>query len=155
VAIVHAAHQRLRERCCEHLRKASTLAQALKLCFGVAGIYACFLVYGHIQEDVFRYCADDDTRFTQVWLMQVLECACSIGIGMVGRRVFGGRRPVSYAPFFQSGASQVFSKVFTSLSLTAGLAFPICTLAKSAKMVPVMIGQLVLGGSKYAWKHYS
>jgi len=140
---------------CENLRQASTRAQALKLCFGASGIYACYLVYGHIQEDVFRYRAEDGTPFTQVWFLQVLECACNVAVGMVGRRVFGGRRPVSYAPFFQSGASQVFSKVLTSLSLAAGLSFPVCTLAKSAKMVPVMIGQLVLGGSKYTWKDYA
>jgi len=33
--------------------------------------------------------------------------------------------------------------------LAAGLSFPVATLAKSAKMVPVMIGSLILGGASF------
>jgi UDP-galactose transporter B1 len=57
-------------------------------------------------------------------------------------------------PFATSGASQVFAKVFTSLALAAGLSFPVCILAKSAKMVPVMLGQLALGGCSYTLRDY-
>lgn len=128
--------------------------QALKLCFGAAGIYSCYLVYGHIQEDVFRYRSEQGTRFHHVWFLQVLECLVNILVGCVGRKFFGGRKPQSLLPFLQSGASQVFSKVLTSLSLTAGLSYPVCVLSKSAKMVPVMVGQLVLGGSTYAMRDY-
>jgi UAA transporter family len=45
--------------------------------------------------------------------------------------------------FFQSGAS-----------LSAGLSFPVVTLARSAKIVPVMLGQLFMGGSSYAMRDY-
>lgn len=128
---------------------------ALRLAVGSAGVYACYLVYGHFQEDVFRYRSPvDQQAFQSVWFLQVLECACNICFGLIGRRVCGGRTPKSYRPFFVSGASQVFSKVLTSASLAAGLSFPVCILAKSAKMVPVMIGQLLLGGSKYGTKDY-
>jgi len=141
---------------CDNLKRNGTRKQALKLCFGSAGIYGCYLVYGHLQEDVFRYRAADGTKFTQVWFLQVLECACNVAVGIAGRHVFGGRTPTwqTRLHFFQSGASQVFSKVLTSLSLAAGLSFPVCTLSKSAKMVPVMLGQLVLGGSSYTMKDY-
>ena len=128
--------------------------QVLQLCFGAAGVYSCYLVYGHIQEDVFRYRSPMGQSFQSVWFLQVLECACNILFGTIGRKLCGGRTPKSYRPFFVSGASQVFSKVLTSASLAAGLSFPVCILAKSAKMVPVMIGQLLLGGSKYETKDY-
>lgn len=57
-------------------------------------------------------------------------------------------------PFFASGASQVISKACTSLALAHGLSFPVATLAKSGKMAPVMVGQLILGGSHYSARDY-
>lgn len=130
--------------------------RVLQLCFGATGIYSCYLIYGHYQEDVFRYRSLEDGRaFHYVWFLQVMECAVNIVFGLVGRTIAGKQTsPSSYRPFFVSGASQVFSKVLTSASLAAGLSFPVCILAKSAKMVPVMIGQLLLGGSKYSVKDY-
>jgi UDP-galactose transporter B1 len=56
--------------------------------------------------------------------------------------------------FLLSGTSQVCSKAFTSLSLAYGLSFPVATLSKSAKMAPVMIGQLILGGDRYSIREY-
>jgi solute carrier family 35 (UDP-galactose transporter), member B1 len=142
---------------CETVKQSRRVqVQAVKLCFGAAGVYACYLAYGHIQEDIYRYEGEDGSKFTSVWLLQVLECACNVVVGTIGRQVCGGHRPSKAAMrgFFQSGASQVFAKVLTSLSLAAGLSFPICVLAKSAKIVPVMLGQLILGGSKYTVQDY-
>merc|ERR1711972_889654 len=51
---------------------------------------------------------------------------------------------------FASGCGQVLSKYCLSASLAAGLSFPVATLAKSAKMVPVMIGSLILGGQQFS-----
>jgi UDP-galactose transporter B1 len=126
--------------------------QVSRLLFGAAGIYGAYLYYGHIQEDLFKYRSIDGSSFHAVWLLQTLESAANIVVGVVGRRVFGGRANLSLRPFFTTGVSQVFSKALTSLALAAGLSFPICILAKSAKIVPVMIGQLVLGGSQYTFR---
>ena len=42
--------------------------ELLKLVFGAGGIYAAFLYYGSLQEDVFRYTAADGvTQFKQAW----------------------------------------------------------------------------------------
>jgi UDP-galactose transporter B1 len=38
--------------------------------------------------------------------------------------------------------------------MAAGLSFPVCILAKSAKMVPVMLGQLARGGCSYTLRDY-
>lgn len=56
--------------------------------------------------------------------------------------------------FALSGATQVSAKAFTSLALASGVSFPVVTLAKSGKMVPVMIGSLLLGGAKYTLREY-
>ena len=47
------------------------------------------------------------------------------------------------------------AKAFTSLSLASGVSFPVVTLAKSGKMVPVMIGSLLLGGASYTLREYA
>jgi UDP-galactose transporter B1 len=131
-----------------------TQRQVSRLLFGAAGIYGAYLYYGHVQEDLFKYRSIDGSSFHAVWLLQTLESAANIVVGLVGRRVFGGRANLSLRPFFTTGVSQVFSKALTSLALAAGLSFPICILAKSAKIVPVMIGQLLLGGSQYTFRDY-
>ena len=138
-----------------------------KLCFGAAGIYAAYLYHGSLEEDLFRYrTADADvdaddgvsvSGFDYVWYLQVLESAACIVMGVVGRLVCGSTQTVSFGtitPFLTPGASQVFSKAFTNLALAAGLSFPIVILAKSAKIVPVMLGQLLLGDSTYGWRDY-
>ena len=57
--------------------------------------------------------------------------------------------------FALSGTTQVCSKAFSSLSLAYGVSFPVLTLAKSGKMVPVMIGSLLLGGANYTLREYA
>jgi UAA transporter family len=78
----------------------------------------------------------------------------NIVVGYAGRRIVGGTEGLPMKQFYISGAAQVFAKAFTSLALAKGLSFPIATLAKSGKMAPVMAGQLLLGGSSYAFRDY-
>ena len=47
------------------------VGDSLKLLFGAGGIYAAFLYYGSLQEDVFRYVSEDGKRFHEVWFLQV------------------------------------------------------------------------------------
>lgn len=48
------------------------LPQGLKLLIGAGGIYAAFLYYGTLQEDVFHYKGEDGSKFTQAWFLQAL-----------------------------------------------------------------------------------
>lgn len=119
--------------------------------FGAAGIYTSYLYYGHVQEDLFHYHSPfDRSTFQAVWLLQTLESLANVAIGIIGRKIWGGQGNLSLQPFVATGASQVFAKAFTSLALAAGLSFPVCILAKSAKIIPVMVGQFLLGGSRYS-----
>lgn len=141
-------------------REVTTLpAEIGKLCFGCSGILAAYLLYGHVQEDLFRS-QPDGTKFKFVWFLQVLECTLNVMVAATARwylcRGSGASKPrgLNLCHFLTSGTSQTFSKALTSLSLYAGLSFPVCTLAKSAKMVPVMVGQSFMGGSVYGWSDY-
>lgn len=128
-----------------------------RLCFGAAGIYVAFLYQGSVQEDLFRYRDATGKSFDFVWYLQFLESAASIVIGIVGCYICGSSQTASFgtiSPFLMPGASQLFSKAFTHLSLAGGLSFPIVVVAKSGKIVPVMLGQLLLGESMFGWRDF-
>mmetsp|Transcript_11599 Transcript_11599/g.25924 ORF Transcript_11599/g.25924 Transcript_11599/m.25924 type:complete len:325 (-) Transcript_11599:85-1059(-) len=132
----------------------SGLPESIKLLIGAGGIYAAFLYYGSLQEDVFRYATEDGTTFTQAWLLQVLEALANVVIGFVGMQLSGPTKGIPLRMFAISGASQVTAKACTSLALANGLSFPVATLAKSGKMAPVMAGSLLLGGASYDLREY-
>lgn len=145
-----------------------TKQHALQLLFGAGGIYASFLYYGSLQEDVFRYESEDGSKFTHAWYLQVVESLANVIFGTIALIFmgassssknslglwWGGTPNLPKKPFVSSGFTQVCSKAFTSLALANGLSFPIATLAKSGKMAPVMIGSLVLGGATYGLRDY-
>jgi len=130
------------------------LPDGLKLMIGAGGIYAAFLYYGSLQEDVFRYTAADGSSFTQAWFLQVLEAAANVVIGCIGMLLQGRTPNIPLRMFGISGAAQVSAKACTSLALANGLSFPVATLAKSGKMAPVMAGSLLLGGASYDLREY-
>jgi UDP-galactose transporter B1 len=134
--------------------KEAGLPPAVKLLIGAGGIYAAFLYYGSLQEDVFRYTAEDGTQFKQAWFLQVLEALANVVIGFVGMQLTGATKNIPQMAFAISGASQVSAKACTSLALANGLSFPVATLAKSGKMAPVMLGSLILGGASYSLREY-
>lgn len=76
-------------------------------------------------------------------------------IGGAGLLLSGSGGQLPQDMFALSGFTQVCAKAFTSLSLASGVSFPVVTLAKSGKMVPVMIGSLLLGGAKYTLREYA
>lgn len=130
------------------------MPDAVKLLIGAGGIYASFLYYGSLQEDVFRYTAADGTTFKQAWFLQVLEALANVIVGFVGMQLTGATKGIPLRMFAISGAAQVSAKACTSLALANGLSFPVATLAKSGKMAPVMAGSLLLGGATYELREY-
>lgn len=140
--------------------------KGFKLLVGVCGIYTTYLYYGTLQEDVYTY-----PEFHYIWFVQVLETFTNIITAFIGRHLTRNKttsRPlkgssdysndsrtgVSQLLFILCGASLICSKSLTSMSLNSGLSYPIATLAKSSRMAPVMLGQLILGNSKYTMRDY-
>lgn len=140
-----------------HVQKETSclgLPDSAKLLIGAGGIYASFLYYGSLQEDVFRYTAADGSTFKEAWFLQVLEALANVVIGFAGMNLMGPTKNIPLTMFGISGAAQVSAKACTSLALANGLSFPVATLAKSGKMAPVMAGSLLLGGAKYSVREY-
>lgn len=132
----------------------------IQLLLGSAGIYASFLYYGSLQEDVLTYRSASGEKFNFPWLLQVIEAGANVVLGFICMSVFEGTRfgqmgaPDIQRKYFISGVLQVTAKYFTSASMIAGVSFPVATLAKSSKMVPVMIGSLLLGKASYGFREY-
>jgi UDP-galactose transporter B1 len=130
------------------------MANFAELLLGAGGIYASFLYYGSLQEDVLTYTSPSGEKFKYSWFLQLLESAANVLLGGVFMCFFEGVRSVPQVPYLISGALQVTAKYFTTAAMVAGVSFPVATLAKSSKMVPVMIGQLLLGKAKYTTREY-
>ena len=135
---------------------AAALPKIVKLLIGAGGIYCAFLYYGTLQEDVFHYKSlSDGSKFKQAWFLQALEAFANVVVGGIGMIVVGGTKNLPLNILAFSGTTQVCAKAFTSLALANSVSFPVVTLAKSGKMVPVMIGSLLLGGAKYTLREYA
>mmetsp|Transcript_124921 Transcript_124921/g.233596 ORF Transcript_124921/g.233596 Transcript_124921/m.233596 type:complete len:367 (+) Transcript_124921:79-1179(+) len=124
------------------------------LIFGAAGIYGAFMYYGYLQEDVFLFEDASGQKFTQVWFLQAIEALANVIIGFIGMKVTGRTLGLPLKFFAMSGTTQVAAKACMSSALAVGLSFPVATLAKSAKMAPVMLGGILIGGKKYPLRQY-
>lgn len=131
------------------------IPDAAKLMIGAGGIYAAFMYYGVMQEAVYQYKAEDGSKFTANWFLQAIEAFANVAVAALGMAVTGGTAGLPMMPFAMSGFTQVTAKYFTSAALASGLSFPVATLAKSGKMIPVMAGGLLLGGDKYSLRQYT
>ena len=74
----------------------------------------------------------------------ISEAFANVVLGGIGLKVLGGASAIPHQSFALAGVAQVFAKAFTSLALANSVSFPIVTLAKSGKMVPVMIGKSIV-----------
>jgi len=124
------------------------------LVFGAAGILTAFTYYGSLQEYVFDYRDDKGHAFVYVWLLQTIEALANTVVGFLGMMMSGRAVGMPLRYFALSGATQVFAKASMSFAMSFGLAFAIATLAKSAKMAPVMLGGIFIGGKRYPLRQY-
>jgi UDP-galactose transporter B1 len=125
--------------------------RGVALAIAVIGIWSCFVYYGSLMEDVLTFKSPHGKVFKYAWFLQVMEACSNLIFGFVCNLLFeGGPRKVPLNPYVISGAVQVSAKYCFTASMVWGVSFPVATLAKSSKMIPVMIGSLLLGKAKYS-----
>ena len=130
----------------------SGFARLIKLLIFAGGIYAAFLQYGAAQEDIYK-CPKDNKNCEKidVWFVNCCEAIANVVVGGVALMIVGNipGYPIEYlstSALFQQGA-----KGCTNLAMVYKMPFAITTLAKSGKMIPVMIGSIFIGGKKYSF----
>jgi len=134
---------------------ASAQGSPLELLFGAGGIYLCYMYFGVLQEAVTKFKAESGDKFEAIWMLNALEAGANVLLSLIGLFFQGGlTKGLPYHLFGYSGTFQILAKALFTLSLTNGLSFPVATLAKSGKMIPVMLGSLILGGKTYSLKQY-
>lgn len=162
-------------------REARDLARrkTLQLLACVAGIYISYLAYGVLQEALYRVQSDGST-FAATAFVLLVQCLgnaliallCSVVNDAVGfeKRVAhkskGADGELRSEPL-QSYWSVLVGRdvllvafvyvfaMYTSNEALKYVSYPAQALAKSCKMVPVMIGSIVLAGKRYAWQKYA
>lgn len=124
------------------------------MAIGAGGIYASFLTYGKLHEQIFKFESADGEKFKFAFFVLAIECTINVLFAAIPLMSSGVQKGLPIKLFIPAGISQVLAKACTSLALANSLSFPVVTLAKSGKMVPVMIGSMILGGKKYTLKEY-
>jgi UDP-galactose transporter B1 len=109
---------------------------------GFVGIYFFFLLYGIANERVVK-----QGGFKQTWMLGCIEAFANVIFGAIAMNFAGSFGPIfsfeaQYKYLAPSGFAQVLAKYLTNASMAAGVSFPVATCAKSAKMVPALIGSI-------------
>jgi len=155
----------------ESATKDRTSLTRLVVCF--LGINVCYLYYGIVQEKLFR--PDPlagGKRFDNTLFLFGVQCLMNALFALVGRSFSGPAKqslslstPAKTSPLNRllgstSGwlwlgfiSASYLLAMLTSNEALRYVSYPVQALAKSCKMVPVMLGN-VLVGVKYRWHEY-
>jgi len=126
----------------------------IKLLIACSGIFFSFSYFAVLQEDVYKKeYGGEKFRFT--FLALVVERGINALIALLGVMMFGGSgSKIAYMDIFNSGVSQMLAMAGSNEALRY-VSYPTQVLGKSCKMVPVMVGGIVLSGKKYTVIEYA
>jgi len=128
----------------------------MRLLIGVVGIFGAFMYYGQLQGDIVRYKDSNGASLEREWFIQVCEAGANVAVGLMGLMITqGGPSPgIPLKGFAITGATQVLAKAMTQKAQIFGVPFFVATLVKNAKMVPVMVGAIVMTGKMYKFRKW-
>jgi UDP-galactose transporter B1 len=131
-------------------------ASPMRLLIGVVGIFGAFMYYGQLQGDIVRYKDSNGASLEREWFIQVCEAGANVAVGLMGLMITqGGPSPgIPLKGFAITGATQVLAKAMTQKAQIFGVPFFVATLVKNAKMVPVMVGAIVMTGKMYKFRKW-
>ena len=137
-----------------------------KLLIIVLGIYSCYLLYSVYQAELYRK-QSDGTRFASTAFVLLVKCICNAAIAFLahtGLSVAGRtelKKPNAQPLFIVIWMKEVLVVaavyVFAMYSSNEALKYvPYAAqaLAKTCKMVPVMVGSILIMGKRYELVKY-
>lgn len=155
-----------------------------KLAVSVVGIYTCYLMYGVFQEALYKRQADG-TQYSATAFVLFVQCATNGLIAFIGHMIqeyfFGGAELRARNAAKDHGASAASCSVtahgrwtralpsmavirtsavyvlamYTSNEALAFVSYPTQALVKSCKMIPVMLGSMLISGKRYSLVKYA
>lgn len=129
-----------------------------KMAVSVVGIMTTLVIYGVLQEKIMRvpYGDGDESAYFKYSLFlvlcnRVLTCAASAIFLLANKKTMGPA-----APLYKYGAISVSNILTTTCQYEAlkYVSFPVQTLAKSAKMIPVMVWGTLIMQKKHSGRDY-
>lgn len=135
----------------------SSLVQAImELAFAAGGIFVCYLGYGILQEKVFhdKHGADDE-RFKFALFLVFCQCFVNGCVGLVN--MLAVKQPPSTVPWtdFTKISLSYIGAMFASNYALSFVSYPTQALAKSCKMIPVMLMRIIINKKRYSWLEYA
>eukprot|EP00249_Psilotum_nudum_P010684 c22698_g1_i2 orf=210-1190(-) len=128
----------------------------LKLLFCVLGVMSTLIIYGLMQEKIMRVPYGEEKDYFKYSLFIVL---CNRVLTCIASSIFlliqkSSKGPV--APIFKYGAISISNILTTTCQYEAlkYVSFPVQTLAKCAKMIPVMVWGTLIMQNKYSGRDY-
>jgi len=125
------------------------LPSELKLLICAGGIYASYLTFGVLQEQIFKYRGPEGERFTATLFLLWVQCLVNALFALCF--MLGGSRSTQKIPLFNfglTGTSYILAMLFSNEALKY-VSYPTQALGKSCKMVPVMLFGVLIRGKKY------
>eukprot|EP00039_Didymoeca_costata_P020801 m.342479 g.342479 ORF g.342479 m.342479 type:complete len:324 (+) comp21423_c0_seq1:121-1092(+) len=127
-----------------------------KFLFVVGGIYASYLMYGVLQEEIMKkHVNEEGERFKFTWTLLIIQCLANIIGAIVGQQLSGPAPPgVPMTAFLLPGTTYIIAMLASNEALKY-ISYPTQILAKSCKMLPVMFFQILFFGAKYKARDYA
>ena len=131
------------------------MSRELELIVCCVGVFVSFSLFAVMQEDVYEAQGENGgERFSMTFFALVFERAVNALCALLAIFVFGGSGyKLPLKEIFHSGSSQMLAMAASNEALRY-VSYPMQVLGKSCKMVPVMLGGLVLGGRKFSRFQY-
>ena len=133
------------------------LVEQLKLAFACAGIFFSFSFAAVKQEDLYKVEygeGDMAERFRFTFFALAAERGINAGVALLGVLLIGGSGVViAHGDIFRSGISQMLAMAASNEALRY-VSYATQVLGKSCKMVPVMLGGILLSGKRYETAKY-
>jgi len=137
-------------------KKGSILNDAFDLFYCAGGIYACYIVYGLLHERIYgvEY-GEDKEKFSHSLFLVLLQCLVNGALAFVKMIVMDGsaQSHIPAVEHFKIGFTYIGAMFASNYALNY-VNYPTQALAKSCKMIPVMIMGILINGKRYKLREY-
>lgn len=130
--------------------------KATKLVFCVVGVMSTLVIYGVMQEKIMRVPYGGEKDYFQYSLFIVL-CNRVLTVAVSAILLLNQRKAIApVAPMYKYGAVSLSNILTTTCQYEAlkYVSFPVQTLAKCAKMIPVMVWGTIIMQKRYVGRDY-
>lgn len=126
----------------------------LKLFISVVGIYTCYLTYGVLQEWIYSYRTPEGDRFSSTLFLLFIQVVANTVIAAVGILTSSSPDDLKHSKMPVKSVAMMglcyISAMMCSNEALKYVSYPTQALAKSCKMIPVMIARLITGDARFS-----